>query len=358
NVRTPNERLGDLRAQQSANIVGGKRFTELCRKHGIGTVISYMNSLLEYSHRLMLREIGKLPHGTATAIDYLDDDGYETQDIPIKMKLDVSHDKLLFDFTGSSTQVYGAVNAVQSITTSAVYYVVRCVTNPSIPANEGCFRPVTIVAPEGTIVNAIPPAAVAGGNVETSQRIVDTALRAFSQLVPERICGACQGTMNNLTIGGTDHRTGKYYAYYETIAGGFGARHDKNGLDGIHSHMTNTMNTPVEALETTYPFRVLRYEFASGKGGTGKFRGGTGIIREIQILNENSVVTLFGDRQRHRPWGLEGGGDGLPGEYKMVRPGPGGSSSRILKSKCVFRTKIGDVVSISTPGGGGYGKAS
>jgi N-methylhydantoinase B len=222
-----------------------------------------------------------------------------------------------------------------------------------IPANEGCFRPVTVIAPKGSIVNAQPPAAVAGGNVETSQRIVDVALKAFSQVVPESVCAACQGTMNNLTIGGTDPRTGQYFAYYETIAGGFGARENKDGIDGIHSHMTNTMNTPIEALEAAYPFRVRRYMLAKGTGGNGRFRGGMGVLRDIEILNENSIVTLFGDRQTNNPWGLKGGMDGQGGQYRLIRRN---AKPATLRSKCVVRVRRGDVISIRTPGGGGYGK--
>jgi N-methylhydantoinase B len=353
NVRTPKERLGDLRAQEAANTVGTRRMVELCQKYGIETFTLCLGRLLEYSRRLMLSEIRKLPRGSFSAVDYLDDDGYETRNIPINVKLTIANDGINFDFTGSSKQVHGAVNAVYSITMSAAYYVVRCVTNPSIPANEGCFRPVTVVAPIGTIVNAQPPAAVAGGNVETSQRIVDVTLKAFSQAVPERVCAGCQGTMNNLTIGGTDPRTGQYFAYYETIAGGFGARAKKDGINGIHSHMTNTMNTPIEALEVAYPFRITRYMLAEGTAGDGKFRGGMGVIRDIELLNDNSIVTLFGDRQTNKPWGLNNGSDGRPGKYTLIRRS---ARTTTLRSKCIVRTRSGDVVSIRTPGGGGYGK--
>ena len=352
NVRTPKERLGDLRAQEAANTVGMRRMVDLCQKYGIKTITLCLDRLLEYSRRLMLNEIRRLPRGSFSAVDYLDDDGYETRNIPIKVKLTITNDGLDFDFTGSSKQVQGAVNAVYSITMSAAYYVVRCVTDPSIPANEGCFRPVTVVAPKGTIVNAQPPSAVAGGNVETSQRIVDVALKAFSQVAPERVCAACQGTMNNLTIGGIHPRTGQYFAYYETIAGGFGARQNKDGIDGIHSHMTNTMNTPIEALEAAYPFRVRSYMLAEGTGGNGRFRGGMGVIRDIELLNDNSIVTLFGDRQTNNPWGLKGGLDGQRGQYRLIR---GNTKPATLRSKCVVRTRYGDVVSIRTPGGGGYG---
>ncbi len=352
NVRTPKERLGDLRAQQAANIVGAKRFLELTRRLGRKTVWSGMRQLLDYSKRLMIREIGKFPKGSASAVDYMDDDGFETWDIPIRVKLAIGEKRISFDFTGSSRQVKGPVNAVYSITLSAVYYVVRCVTNPEIPSNAGCFQPVEVVAPEGTIVNAKPPASVAGGNVETSQRIVDVTLKAFGEIVPERVCAACQGTMNNLAVGGVQPRNGGYFTYYETIAGGYGARHGKDGIDGVHSHMTNTLNTPIEALESSFPLRVTRYEFVPGSGGPGKFRGGLGIRREMEILGEDATVSFLGERHRRRPWGLMGGGEGSSGEYYVVKTGREAES---LKSKTVVRVFRGDIIGIRTPGGGGYG---
>ncbi len=352
NVRTPKERLGDLRAQEAANNVGTERFAELARKLGVKTVLTGTRQLMDYSARLMRKEIGKIPKGSARAVDYLDDDGFDAKNIPIKVKLTVGDGRAVFDFTGSSRQVKGPVNAVYSITLSAVYYVVRCVTAPNIPPNDGCFRPVQVVAPSGTVVNAQPPAPVAGGNVETSQRIVDVALKAFGSLVPERICAACQGTMNNVTIGGTDQKNGRYFTYYETIAGGFGGRYDRDGVDGIHSHMTNTLNTPVEALEAGFPLRVQRYELIAGSGGHGRFRGGLGVRRDVEILSDEATVSLLGDRQSIRPWGFQGGKDGAPGSYALVQKT--GEAKR-LGSKSTTIARKGDVVSISTPGGGGYG---
>ncbi len=352
NVRTPKERLGDLRAQQAANYLGIRRIGELIRMFGFGTLLQGMEQLKDYSRRLMTREISKLPTGSASAVDYLDDDGWGTEHIPIRVKLQVKTGKLRFDLKGSAAQVKGPLNAVYSITLSAIYYVVRCVTNPSIPPNQGCFEPVEVLAPQRTIVNASPPAPVAGGNVETSQRIVDVALKAFAEIVPERVCAACQGTMNNITIGGYNPRTGGYFTYYETIAGGFGARFNKDGIDGIHSHMTNTLNTPVEALESAFPLRIKRYMLDPGSGGRGAFRGGRGIRRDIEILGSEATVSLLGERHRGRPWGLRGGGPGSPGKYLLLRSG---SAREKLRSKCVVRVKRGDVVSLRTPGGGGYG---
>lgn len=351
NVRTPKERLGDLRAQQSANMVGAKRILELARKFGVKTILAGMQQVQSYSRQLMLREIAKLPKKSAVAIDYLDDDGFDTRHIPVRVRVTVKDRGVEFDFTGSAPQVNGPLNAVNSITLSAVYYVVRCVTDPMIPANDGYFQPIKVVAPAGTIVNATPPAAVAGGNVETSQRIVDVSLKAFGGIVPERVCAACQGTMNNITIGGLDPRTKRYFTYYETIAGGFGARHDKDGIDGIHSHMTNTLNTPIEALEAAYPLRVVRYELVEGSGGAGRFKGGNGVRRDVEILADDTTVSLLGERQIVRPWGFRGGHDGSPGKYSLLRRG----RAVRLPSKCVIKAQRDDTISIVTPGGGGYG---
>jgi N-methylhydantoinase B len=354
NVRTPDERLGDLRAQRAANLVGAKRLTELLKKSSASSVEVGMKQLIDYSEELMVKKIRELPRKSSWAVDYLDDDGLGTTDIPVKVRITIGRESIAFDFTGSAKQVRGPLNAVYSVTLSAVYYVVRCVTDHSIPANAGCFKPIQVKAPSGTIVNAEPPAPVAGGNVETSTRIVDVTLKAFSSIIPERVCAACQGTMNNVTIGGVDPRTGKYFTYYETIAGGFGARYDKDGVDGIHSHMTNTLNTPVEALESAYPLRVRRYELLRGSGGRGRFRGGLGIRRDTEVLAEGYTISLMGERQRHRPWGLFGGKSGSPGIYGIVQ----GNRITGLSSKTTLSANGGDVLTVTTPGGGGYGPAS
>lgn len=353
NVRTPEERLGDLRAQRAANLVGSKRLQDLMNKSSASRMEQGMSQLIDYSEELMLKKIRELPRKSSSAIDYLDDDGYATKDIPIKVKITIRKNSVGFDLSGSSKQVQGPLNAVFSVTLSALYYVVRCVTDPSIPANAGCFKPVHVTAPSGTVVNAEPPAPVAGGNVETSTRIVDTTLRAFASIIPDKVCAACQGTMNNVTIGGVDPRTGNYFTYYETIAGGFGARYNKDGIDGIHSHMTNTLNTPVEALESAYPLRVRRYELVEGSGGRGRFRGGNGVRRETEIIAETSRVSLMGERQRHRPWGLSGGMAGAAGTYEIVQ----GGRVRILASKTTLDAVRGDVLRVTTPGGGGFGRA-
>jgi N-methylhydantoinase B len=354
NVRTPDERLGDLRAQRAANLVGTKRFLELVKKSSVSNIELGLNQLIDYSEELMVKRIRGLPRKSFSAVDYLDDDGFGTTDILLKVKITVGRQSIAFDFSGSAKQVQGPLNAVYNVTLSAVYYVVRCVTDPSIPANAGCFKPIEVKAPSGTIVNAEPPAPVAGGNVETSTRIVDVTLKAFSSIIPEKVCAACQGTMNNVTIGGIDPRTGKYFTYYETIAGGFGARYTKDGVDGIHSHMTNTLNTPVEALESAYPLRIRRYELVRGSGGKGKFRGGLGIKRDTEVLAGGSTISLMGERQRYGPWGLQRGTPGSPGAYRILRV----SGVKRLPSKTTVTADAGDVLSLTTPGGGGYGPPS
>jgi N-methylhydantoinase B len=257
------------------------------------------------------------------------------------------------DFSGSDPQVEGSVNAVAAITYSACFYVFRCLLEEDVPAAAGLMRPIQVVAPAGTIVNARPPAAVAGGNVETSQRIVDVVLRALALAVPGRIPAAASGTMNNLTIGGVDPRTGEPFAYYETIAGGMGGRPGKSGVSGVHTHMTNSLNTPAEALEYAYPLRVRKYSLRPGSGGAGKFCGGDGIVREIEVLTD-CEVTLLADRRTRGPWGLAGGADGSAGKSFITRhsgaiePVPGKFSTRLRK---------GERITIETPGGGGWGEA-
>src|SRR5437667_5323650 len=317
NVRTPAERDGDLRAQLASCHTGAERLRELCRRYGLPRVRDAAAELLDYSEQLMRAFLRRVPPGTYRAEDFLDDDGIRPQPVRITVAITVRRGSarrpmVTIDFTGSSPQVAGSINAVEAITYSACFYVFRCLLAEDVPATAGLMRPIEVVAPLGTIVNARPPAAVAGGNVETSQRIVDVLLRTMAQAVPERIPAAAAGTMNNLTIGGIDPRTGEPFAYYETIAGGMGARPSKPGVSGVHTHMTNSLNTPAEALEYAYPFRVTRYSLRPNSGGTGKQRGGDGIVRELELLCD-ADVTLLADRQVRGPYGLGGGKDGMPG---------------------------------------------
>jgi len=354
NVRTPDERWGDLRAQQAACVTGIDRMHGLCLRVGESVLADAMCAVLDYSERRMRHQISKLPQGEASFEDMLDDDGISEEQIPIRVCVRIRDDRIEVDFSGTSQQVRGPVNAVFAVTASATYYAIRAFTDPEIPPNSGCYRPIDITAPQGSIVNACLPAPVVGGNLETSQRIVDIVLGALGKLAPERSMAACQGSMNNLAIGGIDPRTGRPFTLYETMAGGFGARPAKDGIDGIHSHMTNTLNTPVEALETSYPLRVECYELRPGTGGKGLYRGGLGIRRDMTCLAESARVSLLTDRRTTRPYGVKGGEPGAPGENVVIRNG----EEVEVASKGTMTLQHGDTISIRTPGGGGFGPRS
>jgi N-methylhydantoinase B len=298
--------------------------------------------------RAALREI---PDGMYRGEDFLDEDGVNDEPIRITVTIRKRGERAEVDFSGSAGQCAGSVNSVEAITYSAVFYVFRCLVSEQVPATSGLMRPLRVMAPAGTIVNARPPAAVAGGNVETSQRTVDALLRALARALPRRIPAACQGTMNNFTFGGMDPRSGEPFAYYETIAGGLGARPGLEGISGIHTHMTNSLNTPIEVLEHAYPVRVRRYGLRAGSGGAGKWRGGDGVVREVELLSD-AQVGLLCDRRRIGPYGLAGGSAGRVGRNWLMR----GRAKKALAAKCVFYAQAGDVVRIETPGGGGWGK--
>jgi N-methylhydantoinase B len=354
NVRTPEEREGDLNAQLAACHTGAARLLEIVERYGAAKVSRLMNDLQNYSEKIMRVFLGKVPQGRYSAEDFLDDDGAGSGPVRIAVTLSFwkapAHKPLVtVDFTGSSPQVAGSINAVEAIAYSACFYVFRCLLREDVPATAGLMRPVRLIAPMGTIVNARPPAAVAGGNVETSQRIVDTLLRALSQALPEHVPAGSSGTMNNLTIGGVDERTGEPFAYYETIAGGMGARPDRAGVSGVHTHMTNSLNTPAEALEFAYPLRVTRYALRQGSGGKGKYQGGDGIVREIELLAD-AEVTLLADRRSRGPYGLHGGEDGAAGKTQVILKN---GESQTLPGKTSLRLKKGDRVRIESPGGGG-----
>jgi len=364
NVRTPDEREGDLGAQIAACHTGSERLREICARYGLERSKRAAAGLLDYSEELMRAFLQHVPTGEYRAEDFLDGDGINDQLVKIAVTVKVQPETkrgrpmVTIDFTGSDPQVEGSVNAVAAITFSACFYVFRCLLAEDVPAAAGLMRPIHVIAPEGTIVNARPPAAVAGGNVETSQRIVDVLLRALAQAIPDRTPAAASGTMNNLTIGGmhqeaNDPRTPEPFAYYETIAGGMGARPGKPGVSGVHTHMTNSLNTPAEALEYAYPLRVRRYSLRPGSGGAGKFKGGDGIIREIEVLTD-CEVTLLADRRSRGPWGLAGGRDGAPGKAFITRQD---GSVEPMPGKFSTRLKKGERIRIETPGGGGWGKA-
>jgi N-methylhydantoinase B len=352
NVRTPREREGDLTAQIGACRIGVQRLAEMVEKYGLEPTRANVAALLDHSEALMKGELERLPEGEFRAEDCLDNDGISEEPVRISVTITTfpARGRVRVDFTGSAPQVAGSLNAVFAITYSATFYVFRCLLPEEAAANTGLMRPVEVIAPEGTVVNARAPAAVAGGNVETSQRIVDVLLRAFSKILPDRIPAASSGTMNNLTIGGMDPRTGEPYAYYETIAGGSGASPHTDGVSGVHTHMTNSLNTPIEALEYAYPFRVLRYGYRRNTGGSGQHRGGDGLIREIEFVGP-AQFTLLTERRTFPPYGLRGGGPGTKGRNALVEHGV----ERELPAKCNIQADAGDVLHIETPGGGGWG---
>ncbi|WP_313694019.1 hydantoinase B/oxoprolinase family protein [Halorarum halobium] len=352
NVRTPEERRGDLRAQTAANATGRRRFREVAAEHG-DLLEPALAEIKDYSERRMCAEIRNLPDGTYEFADVLDDDGRGNEDLPVEAAVEIEGDSVAVDFEGTAAQTDGPVNAVFAVTASATYYAVRCVTDPDIPPNHGCYRPIEIRAPEGTIVNPDPPAAVVGGNLETSQRVTDAVLGALAGADPEAVVAACQGTMNNVTFGGTDPRDDAPYAFYETQGGGFGGRAIGDGMDGVHVHMSNTLNTPAEVLETAYPLRVERYALRPDSGGAGEFRGGLGLRRDIRVRDHEARFSLLAERHESRPYGLAGGDPGANGAAYLVDDD--GDEREKLPAKHTRDLPAGSVVSVRTPGGGGYG---
>lgn len=354
NVRTPVEREGDLDAQLAALTAGRRRLEELISRRGVDEVRSAMAGLLEYADRVLRAGIRAIPDGVYVAEDSLEDDGVDEGPIPICVRLVVSGDRVEADFTGTAPQARGGINAVEAITASATRYALRVVVErllgQPLPAGGGSMDALRLTVPPGTVVSARPPASVAGGNVETSQRITDVLLLALAEAVPEIAAAQSQGTMNNLTVGGIDPRTGAPFAYYETMAGGMGGSAERPGLSGVHVHMTNSLNTPVEALEHAYPFRVRRYAIRRGTGGAGRHAGGDGLRRDLQLLADGDV-SLLTERRRTAPRGLAGGADGAVGSNVLIR----GGAERELPSKTTLAARAGDILSIRSPGGGGWG---
>jgi N-methylhydantoinase B len=353
NIRTPKIRLGDLRAQMAANLLGKERVLEIVNRFSVETLHKAMEEIMDYSEWRMQLEIDKMPKGSYSAEDYLENTGTSDRKVKINVTITIKKNQFIIDYAGTEKQVNGPVNAVLGVTLSGVYYVLRCLTDPTIPMNDGCYRPVEVHVPEGTLMNPISPAPVAGGNVETSQRNVDVLLKAFAQILPEKVCAACQGTMNNISVGGINPENGKSWTFYETIAGGFGGRKGIDGVDAVHTHMTNTMNTPIEAIEAVYPIRFLKYELREDSGGPGKWRGGVGLERSWMLLAPSATLSVLAERTMMSPWGLYGGKPGAKGEYYIIRP----NGKRVkLESKCTVRIEKGDIFVVRTPGGGGYGR--
>jgi len=356
NVRTPVERAGDLDAQLAALHTGSIRLLEMVDRRGNSEVLAAMQGLISYADRLVAAGIQEIPDGRFEAEDFMDDDGFGSGPVPIRVAMEVSGNRMVLDFAGTSPQMPGGINAVAAITSSATRYVVRCMVEAllgtPLPAGGGSMTSVELRLPPRSLVNASLPASVAAGNVECSQRITDVLLLAFGKALPQFAPALSQGTMNNITVGGLDPRNGDPFAYYETVGGGLGAAPQGPGLSGVHSHMSNSLNTPVEALEHAYPFRVTHYSIRRGSGGDGLHRGGDGLRRDIQLLG-NSQVTLLTERRLQGPRGAQGGADGTPGENVLIRNG----EEQGLAGKVTFDALAKDIISIRSPGGGGWGKA-
>src|SRR5712671_1967797 len=358
NVRTPIERRGDLNAQLAALRVGEARLGELAGRYGADLVTAGFAAILDYAERRMRRRLAELPPGIYRGEDFLDDDGSSDEPVRVNLAITVSPDRLVLDFAGSSAQRPGNINAVAPMTYSAVFFAVKILADPEIPVNAGTFRSVELKIPEGSFLAARPPAAVCAGNTETTQRIADTVLKACAQFAPDRVPAASQGTMNTIAIGGHDPRAkgpgGRAYSYIETIGGGQGGRPMGPGDDGIQCNMTNTMNTPVEALEITYPLRVERYELREGSAGDGKHRGGNGLVRAIRSLGHTARVSLQCERRRFAPYGLHGGADGKPGRNAALHAD---GAVEEVPGKASLSLGDGEIIVVETPGGGGWGVA-
>jgi N-methylhydantoinase B/oxoprolinase/acetone carboxylase alpha subunit len=350
NVRTPEEREGDLLAQMMANRRGEERLREIVSRYGLARVQRSAAALLDYSERVTRAMLSEIPDGDYSFEDFLDSDGITDGPVRIAVMVRIREDEAEIDFSGSSPQTAGPVNANYAIAVSAAMYSFRCLIDSSVPYNAGLLRPIRVIAPERTVVNAGLPAAMAAGNVETSQRITDVILGALARAVPERIPAASSGTMNNLSFGGWDKSRNRAFAYYETIAGGMGASSRGPGRAATHTHMTNSWNTPIEAFEHDYPVRVRAYRIRSSSGGVGRNSGGDGIVRELEFL-EPADVTILSDRRTRGPYGLCGGSPGAPGKNELIR----NTQSIPLPGKTRFEIRPGETLRIETPGGGGWG---
>jgi len=347
-MRVPSERQGDLQAQIAALNRGQERLAALIGRYGLEKLLDLSRALLAYSERAMRELITAIPDGSHNFTDYLDDDGYGREDLAIRLTLTIKGDAAVLDFQASDDQAIGGVNAVPPVVDAACYYVFLALLAEEYPINQGCFRPLSVLTRPGSLLDPFCPAAVAAGNVETSQRLVDVVLGALAPALPGVIPAASQGTMNNLAFGGLDQATGREFTYYETIGGGMGGRPGRPGLDGVHTHMTNTRNTPVEVLEHDYPLVVERYALRENSGGAGRFPGGRGLIRDFCFLAP-VTISLLSERRKHAPYGLQGGGPGAPGENALITE----IGEERLPGKINLPLPGGSRLSIRTPGGGG-----
>ncbi|MPZ74731.1 MAG: hydantoinase B/oxoprolinase family protein, partial [Nitriliruptorales bacterium] len=344
NTRTPRERRGDLRAQFAANHVGARRLRELAAVAGPGRLADAMDQVCDYSERRVRAALSVMPNGTWAFEDHLEIDGDGT----VAATVTIDGRQMIVDFDGTAAQVPVNVNAVFAVTVSSTWFVFRMLTDPGAPPNAGAYRACSVIAPPGTLVHAQPPAPVAAGNVETSQRIVDVLLGALAPALPDRVPAASQGTMNNLLLGSSADPA---FSYYETIAGGEGGTPHRAGMSGVHTGMTNTRNTPAEAMELAYPLRVWRAELRQGSGGSGTHPGGEGVVREIEALAD-ATLTLQTERRATGPWGLRGGGAGQPGRNIVTHDG---GREELLAAKGTWLLQAGERVRVETPGGGGWG---
>ena len=352
NSRTPGERRGDLSAQIASIRTGEIRMKDVITKYGITEVSEHMGALMNYSEVLMKKTISKIPNGLYTFTDFMDDDGISNEKVQITVAIEVNNESVNVDFTGTSDQRYGCINTPYAVARSATLYVFNCLAGQeNIPSNEGCSRPIRIIIPSDNLLNPSPPHGVAGGNVETSQRIVDVLFGALAKALPDIIPAASQGTMNNLLFGGIHPDTKESYVYYETIAGGMGARPTKAGLNAIQTHMTNTLNTPIESMEFQFPIRIIKYSIRKDSGGNGKFNGGNGITKEIEFLGP-AQATILSERRNTSPYPLAGGKPGVTGKNTLIK---NNGEEIILPSKSTFDVSAGDSIQIETPGGGGWG---
>jgi N-methylhydantoinase B len=352
NVRTKDEFKGDVMAQVACNNIGEQRLSELLEKYGKQMVLFYMNEIMDYSERRIREAIRKAANGIYSFEDFIEGDGFTDDLIKIKCTVEIKDEDIYFDFTGTSPQVRGPLNCRKKCTAAGPYYVTKAMFDPEVPPNDGAYRPIHIHIPDGSLLNCDFPHAVVQANIITSPRIADVLIGALLQALPERGIAACHGTINILNIGGMDTRTGRLFNYIETYGGGQGAMHNQDGMDGVHSHMSNTQNAPVEVIESTYPLQVVRYGLVCNSEGAGKFRGGMGIMREFIVLEDDLTLTVGSDRENIKPWGVDGGSGGQNSENVLIHDG----KEKRLSSKMTTRIKKGDSYITVTPGGGGWGE--
>ncbi|CAM4191790.1 hydantoinase B/oxoprolinase family protein [Lacicoccus alkaliphilus] len=352
NVRTGDEVLGDIYAQLAANSVAEQRLKDLIDKYSLEHIFNSMEEIINYSDRRMRAAVKEVPNGEYSFEDILEGDGITEDEIIVKTKVIVHGDEVTVDFTGSNPQTTGPMNSTIGVTSACVYYAVKSLLEPDVPPNAGTYKCLNIIAPEGTIVNPKFPAPVSNANLNTSQRIADTIFGAMAEVLPERSMAACSGTMTGFSIGGYNQEEEKYFSYVETYGGGQGALDDIDGMDGVHTNMTNTLNTPVEVIEQSFPFSVKNYCYIDGSGGPGRYRGGSGLQREIELLEDGFSFTLTADRAKHKPWGLF---EGKGGQTSLCTLFTSDGEEIKIKSKETRNVQKGDSIRLQTAGGGGYG---